>query len=119
MFRLVALAGSLREASSNRGLLRMALRLSPPELSFDVFDGAAELPFYNPDFDSDQRVPLVAAAWRERVAAAYGVFLAAPEYNFGPSAVLKNAVDWATRPFTTRPLQGKVVSIVTSADAKA
>jgi NAD(P)H-dependent FMN reductase len=114
MFKVVALSGSLRAGSSNRGLVNMAIRLAPTELAFEVYEGATELPFYNPDLDAEDRVPAAAVAWRELVSSADGLFLAAPEYNFGPTAVLKNAVDWATRPFATRPLQGKVITIVSS-----
>ena len=113
-FDVLAISGSLRAASSNTGLVHMARRLAPPELRVVLDDSIAELPYYNGDLDVPGEEPAVVRAWRERVIACDALLLAAPEYNFGPSAVLKNAIDWVTRPMGAHALTGKVITIVTS-----
>ncbi|MEY3492798.1 MAG: hypothetical protein RL413_216 [Actinomycetota bacterium] len=110
---IVAVSGSLRSASSNTGLVRMAMRLAPAELALAQWTRLGELPFYNEDLESDP--PAIVREWRDVVATADGLFVAAPEYNFGPTGVLKNAIDWVTRPLGQHALRGKVVSIVSSA----
>ena len=92
----------------------MAARLSPSELHIDVVnDVVFALPFYNADLEED--VPAVVQRWRDLVAAADALIIGMPEYNFLPSAVAKNAVDWATRPFGGQALRGKVIAMLTSA----
>lgn len=110
---IVAVCGSLRSASSNLGLVRMAVRLAPDDLSVVHFDAIGSLPFYDEDLEADP--PPTVRAWRDVVVAADGLLIAAPEYNFGPTGVLKNAVDWLTRPLGAHALRGKVVSIMSSA----
>lgn len=112
MFHVVAASGSLRAGSSNTGLVRMAQRLAPAELSIDLYDGIGRLPFYNPDFETD--LPDEAARWRRLVIEADALLLAIPEYNFGPSGAMKNAIDWISRPMPDHPMKGKVIAIVTS-----
>jgi chromate reductase len=113
-FHVLAVSGSLRMGSANTGLLRMAQRLAPDDLDVVHDDTIGELPYYNADLDVPDEVPDVVRAWRERVTACDALFLAAPEYNFGPSAVLKNAIDWASRPMGASSLTGKVITMVTS-----
>jgi chromate reductase len=113
-FRVLAVSGSLRAGSANTGLLRMAQRLAPAELDVAHDDTISELPYYNADLDVPDELPEVVREWRERVTACDALFMAAPEYNFGPSAVLKNAIDWASRPMGAASLTGKVITIVTS-----
>ena len=111
-FRAVAFSGSLRAGSSNTGLVHLAARLAPPELTVDVIDWVGELPYYNPDLEV--AVPEVAARWRAAVEAADAVIIGMPEYNFGPSGLAKNAIDWLTRPLGSHALRGKVVAMLTS-----
>ena len=113
-FHVRAVSGSLRVGSANTGLLRMAQRLAPPELEVVHDDTISELPYYNADLDVPDELPDIARSWRERVTACDALFLATPEYNFGPSAVLKNAIDWASRPMGASSLTGKVITMVTS-----
>ena len=118
--KVVAISGSARRDSSNTGLIRMAERLS------NSLDGAlhihfdqtiAALPFYNADLEDPSMTPDSVVAWRERVAACDALFIASPEYNFGTTALLKNAVDWASRPPGQHALRGKVVSILSSSSS--
>jgi NAD(P)H-dependent FMN reductase len=111
-FRAVAFSGSLRAGSSNTGLVHLAARLAPAELSVEVVDWVGQLPYYNPDLE--EALPEVAARWRAAVEAADAVIIGMPEYNFGPSGLAKNAIDWLTRPLGTHALRGKVVAMLTS-----
>lgn len=110
---VLAISGSLRHDSSNTGLVRMAMRLAPADLTVTHWSRLGDLPFYNEDLEADP--PAIVREWRDAVSAADAVFVASPEYNFGPTAVLKNAIDWATRPLGQHALRGKVISIVSSA----
>ena len=114
-FRAIAFSGSLRAASSNTGLIRLAQRLAPAGLTID-FDGPQaaiqQLPFYNEDLETDP--PASVIEWRRIVAEADAVIMGMPEHNFSPAAVAKNAIDWLTRPPGQHTLQGKVIAMLTS-----
>lgn len=105
--------GSLRAAASNRGLAALATSLAPPELDLRIDDSLARLPFYDADLEAD--LPLAVAAFRQRVTDAAGVLIVSPEYNFGPPAVIKNALDWVSRPLGQHAISGKVVAAIGSA----
>lgn len=113
-YSMVAMSGSLRADSSNTGLVRMAMRLAPDRLAITLFEGPGKLPFYNADLDTPDTLPSVVAEFRQLVADAHAVLLAAPEYNYGASGAMKNAFDWLSRPMGANAFRGKVVSIVTS-----
>jgi len=91
----------------------MAQRLASDSVTFRFWERLGELPYYNDDLESDP--PSIVVEWRDAVASADAIFIAAPEYNFGPTGVLKNAIDWVTRPLGQHALRGKTVSIVSSA----
>lgn len=108
--RILGLAGSLRRDSYNRALLRAAAELSPSEFEISTFDELAALPFYDGDIEALGEPPAV----RTLLAAIDGadaLLLVTPEYNDGTSAVLKNAIDWASRP-PKRVLGGKLVAVM-------
>lgn len=115
-YTVLALSGSLRAGSSNTGLVRMAERLvsSDPSLNLVIESSLGALPFYDADLEVPERTPEVVLAWRERIHACDGIFIAAPEYNFGPTAVLKNAIDWASRPPGQHALRNKAISLMSS-----
>jgi NAD(P)H-dependent FMN reductase len=108
--RLLAIAGSLRAGSFNRLALRYAIAgaLEAGAVIEEVGPDALRLPLYDGDLERDGRFPDTVEAWRERVRACDGLLIASPEYNHGLSAVLKNAIDWASRPPNT--LNGKVAA---------
>lgn len=127
-FDVLAISGSLRRQSSNTGLIRMAERLSAvesadPSGSAGVHRGLkiradfdiGSLPFY--DADLEDAPPDVVLNWRRRVTECDGLFVATPEYNFGTTAVLKNAIDWVTRPPGQHALRGKVISVMSSSSS--
>jgi chromate reductase, NAD(P)H dehydrogenase (quinone) len=114
-FRAIGFSGSLRESSSNTGLVRLAQRIAPDELTIDVDEAQAAiqaLPFYNEDLEADPPAPVL--HWRALVADADALIIGMPEHNFSPSAVAKNAIDWLTRPPREHTLQGKVIAMMTS-----
>jgi NAD(P)H-dependent FMN reductase len=113
--RIVALVGSLRAGSHNRQLAEAAVKLAPEGAEVSILDGLADIPFYNEDIDVAETVPAAATALREAVAAADAVILFSPEYNGTIPAVLKNAIDWLSRPYGSGALTGKPVAVVGTA----
>ena len=90
---VLAISGSLREASTNSVVVRAAALLAPPHLRVIVYAGLASLPPFNPDDDGDTLPPVVADL-RRQIAAAGAVLICSPEYAHGVPGVLKNALDW-------------------------
>jgi chromate reductase, NAD(P)H dehydrogenase (quinone) len=108
--RLLGMAGSLRVASFNRALLRAAEELAPSGVEITTFDGLGELPFYDGDVEAAGE-PVAVGSLRAAIDAADALLIATPEYNDGTSAVLKNAIDWASRP-PQRALAGKLAAVM-------
>ena len=118
---VVAFAGSLRRRSFNRALLRAAAGLAPAHMAFDEVD-ISSIPVYNADFDETQGggpYPEPVAILRARVHRADAVWMAVPEYNWGPSGVTKNVVDWLSRPIRSAPLTDKPVAIAGASQGPA
>jgi chromate reductase len=109
--RVLAVSGSLRSGSYNTGLLRTAQELAPDGVELELYDGLAELPPYDQDVQ-DSAPPPPVQDLRERIASADALLIATPEYNGSIPGVLKNAIDWASRPFPDNSLRGKPVAIV-------
>lgn len=109
---LLGLSGSLREASGNSALLRAARELAPADVEV-VVHPIGDLPFFDRDLEV-LGAPDEVARFREAVEAADGLLLATPEYNASTSAVLKNAIDWASRG-RPAPLDGKPVALLSAA----
>ncbi|MEU0384746.1 NAD(P)H-dependent oxidoreductase [Streptomyces chartreusis] len=112
---ILALVGSLRAGSHNRQLAEAAVKLAPEGAEVELFEGLAEIPFYNEDIDVEGSVPAAAAKLREAANAADGLILFTPEYNGTIPAVLKNAIDWLSRPYGAGALSGKPVAVVGTA----
>src|ERR1700761_855811 len=91
--KIVAISGSLRKGSSNTAVLRAAATLAPEDVQITIFDGIANLPFFNPDLDGDE-VPAAVAAFRAIIGEADGLLISSPEYARGVAGVMKNALDW-------------------------
>src|SRR5262245_20975663 len=94
--RLVGLAGSLRAQSYNSAALRAVASLLPEGMSLAIAS-LAELPFYNSDVEQ-QGMPAAVQSFRNEIAAADALIFAVPEYNFSIPGVLKNALEWLSRP---------------------
>jgi chromate reductase len=105
---VLGFAGSLREGSYNKAALRAALELAPAGMTIETFDLAPIQP-YNEDV-KQQGFPPPEHAFREKIRAADAVLIVTPEYNRGISGVLKNAIDWASRP-PDQPFNGKPAAI--------
>ena len=105
-----AFAGSLRDGSYNRALLRAAQEEAPDGMTIELFD-LTGVPLYNADLEAEGD-PERVTALKDGIRAADAVIIATPEYNHGVPAVSKNAVDWASRPPRNSPLDEKPVGIV-------
>lgn len=105
----LGIAGSLRAASYNRGLIRAAAELAPPGTTVVPYD-LANLPMFNADVEADGDPPAV-ADFKRAIADADALLVATPEYNHCVPGVLKNAVDWASRPARQSVLTDKPVAI--------
>ncbi|MFJ4820436.1 NAD(P)H-dependent oxidoreductase [Streptomyces sp. NPDC088801] len=113
--RILALVGSLRAGSHNRQLAEAAVKLAPEGAEVNLYEGLAEIPFYNEDIDVEGSVPAAAARLREAANTADGLILFTPEYNGTIPAVLKNAIDWLSRPYGAGALSGKPVAVIGTA----
>jgi NAD(P)H-dependent FMN reductase len=91
--RVLAVAGSLRAASSSAELLRALAQLAPAGVEIEIYDRLGEIPIFSPDLDVEPAPPSV-ADFRARLRAADAVVLCTPEYAFGMPGLLKNALDW-------------------------
>lgn len=109
--KILALSGSLRAKSFNHLALQATQRLLPKGVSMQIHDYSG-VPLYNQDVQ-DRGVPEAVEQLRAAVAAADGVLIASPEYNFSISGVLKNAIDWLSRT-TPQPFKGKPVAIMSA-----
>jgi len=112
---VLALVGSLRAGSTNRQLAEATAQVSPEGTTVMIFDGLAEIPFYNEDLDVEGQVPAAALRLREAAAGAAGILFFTPEYNGTMTAVLKNAIDWLSRPFGAGALKDKAVAVLGTA----
>jgi chromate reductase len=95
-YKVSYFVGSLSSTSINRILSRALLRLAPPDLKFSEIP-IGNLPLYSPDFDDDY--PAEAVALKEAISASDAVLFVTPEYNRSIPGALKNAIDWASRPW--------------------
>ena len=112
---VLVLVGSLRAASVNRQLAELAVETAPAGVTLELFDRLGELPFYNEDIDNgpdDGGVAEPVAALREAAARADAALVVTPEYNGSIPGVLKNAIDWLSRPFGNSALKGKPLAVV-------
>ena len=110
MIRVLAISGSLRAGSLNTALLRAAQELAPDSVEISIFDLRA-VPFYNADVEATSDPPEVALL-KTAIRSADGLLIATPEYNHGPTGVLKNAIDWASRDRSHWSLKGKPTTMI-------
>ncbi len=109
---VLGVCGSLRRGSYNRMLLRAAQELAPPGVAIEEFTGLREIPPYDDDVRVGEGDPPPVAELKRRIALADALLIASPEYNFGPPGVLKNAIDWVSRPPLESPLRHKPVALM-------
>lgn len=113
--KILAFAGSLRKGSYNKALVRAAVELAPENVKMEVFD-LEGIPPYNQDLESNP--PQRVAEFKEKIRNADALLIATPEYNYSVSGVLKNAIDWASRPKADTPLEGKPVAIMSASTGR-
>lgn len=112
---ILGISGSLRPGSYNRALLRACIRLCPPPAEIEAVE-IGDIPFYDEDVQAGSGDPPAVAALKERVRAADALLICTPEYNHSMPGVLKNTLDWLSRPLATSPLQEKPVGICGATD---
>lgn len=108
---VLGIGGSLRRDSHNARLLRAAARELPAGVELRIFDGLRDVPPYDEDEDRDPAPPAVARL-RDAIASADAVLIATPEYNSSIPGQLKNALDWASRPFPGSSLRFTPVAVI-------
>lgn len=106
---ILGFAGSLRKGSYNKSLLRAAVELAPKDVKIEVFD-LEGIPPFNQDFESQP--PERVKEFKKKIKATDVILIATPEYNYSIPGVLKNAIDWASRPYSDNAFQGKPVAIM-------
>ncbi|HET6897079.1 MAG TPA: NADPH-dependent FMN reductase [Vicinamibacteria bacterium] len=97
MTTIIGLSGSLRRGSFNRMLLQAAVEAAPPGTSIEV-ESIREIPLYDGDLEAREGSPPSVGRLKQRIAGAHGLLIATPEYNSSMPGVLKNAIDWLSRP---------------------
>ncbi|MHA7240451.1 NAD(P)H-dependent oxidoreductase [Arthrobacter sp. TMS1-12-1] len=112
---ILTLVGSLRDGSINRQLAEAAAAHAPEAVDVVTFDALNDVPFYNEDIDNDTDRPRAAVALRAAAAEADAILLVSPEYNGSMPAVLKNAIDWLSRPYGAGALSSKPAAVIGSA----
>jgi len=106
---IVAISGSLRKGSFNTSLVHALQALAPSDMQISVADISA-LPLYNQD--DEAAFPAAAQALKDKIAGADGIIIATPEYNRSIPGVLKNAIDWVSRPYGHNSFAGKPVLVM-------
>jgi chromate reductase len=110
--KILGIAGSLRKQSYNKGALRAAQKLCPEGATIEVFDLAGIPPFNQ---DDEKNVPPKVREFKQKIRSADAILLVTPEYNYGMPGVLKNAIDWASRPYGDNAWSGKPVALMSAA----
>ena len=110
--RILALVGSVRAGSYNHQLAEAAAKHAPDGIDVEIFEGLAEVPFYNEDLDRSGDVPTPAQALRDTVQRADALLLVTPEYNGTIPASLKNAIDWTSRPYHAGAIVDKPLAVI-------
>jgi chromate reductase len=108
--RVLGISGSLRKGSFNAAALHAARELAPAGLEIEEYQGLGNLPLYNEDVRA-QGFPPAVQDLRDRIKAADALLIVTPEYNYSVPGVLKNAIDWASRP-PEQPFDGKPIAIM-------
>lgn len=110
--RILGFAGSLRQGSYNKLLLKAAAKLLPTYAQLEIFD-LNEIPLYNQDLEA-LAFPETVKVFKQKIEAADALLIATPEYNHSYPGVLKNAIDWASRPYGQNSLSGKPAGVISS-----
>jgi chromate reductase, NAD(P)H dehydrogenase (quinone) len=110
--RILGISGSLRRHSHNSRLLRAAADALPPGAELEILDGLDAIPPFSEDHDEGAATPEAVVRLRERIAEADALLISTPEYNASIPGLLKNAIDWASRPFPDNALRDRPVAVI-------
>jgi chromate reductase len=110
-FKILTFAGSLRKGSYNKALVRAAVEVAPENVTMEVFDLEGIPPFNQ---DNENNPPPKVSEFKEKIRNADALLIATPEYNYSIPGVLKNAIDWASRPYRDNSLADKPVAIMSA-----
>ena len=108
---VIGFAGSLRKNSYNKALLRAAVKLLPKNAKLEIFD-LGGIPPFNQDLEA--QMPDKVKEFKAKIRVADAILIATPEYNYSISGVLKNAIDWASRPYGDNSFEGKPVAVMSA-----
>jgi chromate reductase, NAD(P)H dehydrogenase (quinone) len=108
---VLGFAGSLRSGSYNKALLNAAAELMPEDVTLEIFD-IAGIPAFNQDIEGD--MPSLVKDFKSKIMKADAILISTPEYNYSVPGVLKNAIDWASRPYGDNPFNEKPVAIMSA-----
>jgi len=109
--KILGFAGSLRKDSYNKALLHAAMELVPKDAKLEIFDFEGIPPFNQ---DLENQMPKRVREFKAKIKAADAILIATPEHNYSIPGVLKNAVDWASRPYRDNSFEGKPVAIMSA-----
>ncbi|MEM2968201.1 MAG: NAD(P)H-dependent oxidoreductase [Candidatus Bathyarchaeia archaeon] len=109
--KILGIVGSLRKGSYNKALMQAAMALKPKEAMIEIFD-LEGIPPFNQDFEAQP--PEIVKKFKAAIKAADALLIATPEYNYSVPGVLKNAIDWASRPYGDNAFAGKPVAIMSA-----
>jgi len=112
--KILAISGSLRAGSHNTDLLQGAAAAAPDGIEIELYAGLKEIPPYDADDDEPGGQPLAVERFKAALAAADAVLVSTPEYNSSIPGVLKNALDWASRPIADSPIRHKPAAVLSS-----
>ncbi|MEJ2738327.1 MAG: NAD(P)H-dependent oxidoreductase [Dehalococcoidia bacterium] len=111
LIKILSFAGSLRKGSYNKALLYAASESVPAGTNLEIFD-LNGIPLFNQDLESS--FPEIVTGFKNKIRAADALLIATPEHNFSIPGVLKNAIDWASRPHGDNSFEGKPVAIMSA-----
>jgi chromate reductase len=112
--KILAISGSLRDGSHNTGLLRAAAADAPAGVDIELYERLKEIPPYDADDDIPGQQPFAVEHLKSALREADAVLIATPEYNSSIPGVLKNALDWASRPLVESPVRNKPAAVLSS-----
>jgi chromate reductase len=108
---LLGFAGSLRKVSYNKAILRAAVELAPKDAKVEIFELEGIIPFNQ---DLETQMPEKVKEFKAKIRAADAILISTPEYNYSIPGVLKNAIDWASRPYSDNSFEGKPVAVMSA-----
>jgi chromate reductase len=109
--KILGFVGSLRKGSYNKALMRAAVNLAPENARIEVFD-LEGIPPFNQDLENQP--PQIVKEFKAKIRQADAILIASPEYNYSVPGVLKNAIDWASRPYGDNAFEGKPVAVMSA-----